>query len=180
MTTIHIGCKKHLMSSKEGGAYLIFADVGTTKKTYKAFDVIVPDECKAGEEEVNTTCPCTLRTLLTREWLDSFEEEINATCPYCGSNVKLQFNRKTRKIMRRIPKIICSITGLGIPLIILFYSLLVEDILIAFGIFLFFFVLMSIPSVIAYYLSIKITIPILGPLTEPLHTNDPNHFLKWA
>jgi len=180
MATIRVGCKKHLMSSKEGGADLILADIGTTKKTYKAFDVNLPDKCKAGEEEVNATCPYTLRTGLNGEWVASFDEEVNATCPYCGSNVKLQFNRRLSTIIRPIPKILCYITGLGIPLIILFYSLLVEDILIAFGIFLLFFVLMSISSVIAYYLFIKIILPIFGPLIEPLNTNDPNHFLKWV
>ena len=92
MKEICIGCKNNLMSSKEGGAYLIFADVKTTKKTYAAFDVTVQEKG---------------------------EDEVNVTCPHCGSNIRIKLRAVKLSSKAKIQKWF-TIIGLGSLLLLYF------------------------------------------------------------
>ena len=89
---LRIVCKNNLMSSKESGAYLIFADVKATKKTYAAFDVTVQEKG---------------------------EDEVNVTCPHCGSNIRIKLRAVKLSSKAKIQKWF-TIIGLGSLLLLYF------------------------------------------------------------
>ena len=155
MVKARVGCKEHLLSSKEGGLDLIFAGVKTSTDTYKAFDITVPDEGKAGKEE------------------------IDVICPYCGNNVNIIFHRKSARELRKD-----SLHG-GIGVLAIFFGLSIimwllmglPGLIVCGVVILLVLIPLTVVTFVRVYLNTR-------KMTEhetrmgPLIITDPNHFLE--
>jgi len=99
MTTIHIGCKNNMISTKKDKTNLILADIKTSEKTYRSFDVEVPNEKKVKDER---------------------KEVIKKICPHCKDTVNIQIKWFTKKELIRVKIFALGITISLLPLIFCF------------------------------------------------------------
>lgn len=93
MTTVKIGCKNNMIDSKKDRTNFIIAELKTSEKTYKAFDIEVPDEKRAKAER---------------------KKVIKKVCPHCKETVNIKVKWNTKKDMRR-----ATILAIGLTITLL-------------------------------------------------------------
>ncbi len=89
MTTVKIGCKNNMIDLKKDKTNLILGELKTSEKTYKAFDIEVPDKKKAKAER---------------------KEVIKKVCPHCKDTVNIKVKWNTKKEFRKITILALGLT----------------------------------------------------------------------